>query len=264
MLVPVSGGVAALQKRNRSYPMQRAMNASIQMPQVYIFNVGLDPWKGVGGGKEWVIPARKKGTRFGGPVAVPMFNLSEIDIADGGNNMSTVTDRALAGEVDLGDRVVSVPGVVNDILGESSGSADLELYTTNGRWKGVFYSMSEEPSDEEIERAEECYREYMMMFYTEGKQRVEQNMKESENSSLRMQERKMFNRAASYLGYQPLYGQGEMKRGECPECKGSINEGANICVHCKSDITPTAIAAREKKREKEAAKLAKEEEAAEN
>jgi hypothetical protein len=35
-------------------------------------------------------------------------------------------------------------------------------------------------------------------------------------------------------------------------------------VHCKSDITPTAIAAREKKREKEAAKLAKEEEAAEN
>lgn len=261
MLVPVQGGVAALQKRNRSFPLQSAMLATLSLPSVYIFNVGLDPWKGVGGGKEWTIPAKPKNGRYSNPVEVPMLNLSEIDLADGGNNMGVVTDRALSGVVTVAGEEKQVPGVVDDIMGSISSSADLSLYTTNGKWKGVFWSMSPHPSEEEIERAEENYREYMLLVYSEGKQRVEQNMKESENASLRMQERKMFNRAANFLGYQALYGEGEMRRGVCPECRGSVNDGANICVHCKSDITASAVELRERKRQREAAKLAKEEEA---
>ncbi len=258
MLVPVSGGVAALQKRNRSYPTQSAMLKTIRMPAVFIFNVGLDPWKGVGGGREWKIPAKPKNARYSAPVVVPMLNLSEIDLADGGNNMGVVTDRALGGTVQIGDEEKHVSGVVDDILGTASSSADLSLYTTNGKWKGVFWSMNEIPSEEEIAAAEENFHEYMLLVYSEGKQRVEQNMKESENASLRMQERKMFNRAANYLGYQALYGEGEIRRGVCPECKGSVNDGATICVHCKLDITPAAVEMRERKRQKDAAKLAKE------
>jgi|HubBroStandDraft_1064217.scaffolds.fasta_scaffold09152_4 hypothetical protein len=260
MLVPVSGGVAALQKRNRSFPVQSAMLKTIDIPSVFIFNVGLDPWRGVGGGREWKIPAKPKNGRYSDPVEVPMLNLSEIDLADGGNNMGVVTDRALGGTVEIGGDLKHVSGVVDDILGTASSSADLSLYTTNGKWKGVFWSMSEIPSEEEIAAAEENFHEYMLLVYSEGKQRVEQNMKESENASLRMQERKMFNRAANYLGYQALYGEGEIRRGACPECKSSVNDGANFCPTCNLPIDPASVAARAKKRERENAKLLKEDE----
>jgi hypothetical protein len=61
MLVPVQGGVAQLQKRNRTILEQEAALSTVVIPSVYIFNVGPRVWRGVGGGKQWVVPGLPQG-----------------------------------------------------------------------------------------------------------------------------------------------------------------------------------------------------------
>src|SRR5579871_5394572 len=92
MLVPVQGGTATLGKRNRTIHDQEAAIATVGLPNVYIYNVGPREWKGVGGGKEYKIPACPKGARYSESVAIPVLVLSERDLADGGNNMDTIMD----------------------------------------------------------------------------------------------------------------------------------------------------------------------------
>jgi hypothetical protein len=254
--------VSAGDKRIRTFPMDQAMHETIDLPKIYIFNVGPEAWKGVGGGKEWTIPACKEGQRYSEPVAVPLFVLSERNNADVGGTMSTVNDPALSGTLKVGGKEMHRMGVVDDIIGTHSSSAELSMWTTCGKWKGVFWSESEEPTEEEVEQARGNLREYMLLIYSEGKQRIEQKMDEHPNATVRIQERRKFNQAAKILGYAPLYGEGELRLARCPECKEQINEGANYCKHCQQDISPTAVATRKRKRDKEAAKLAKEEEAA--
>src|ERR1700722_17633456 len=172
MLVPVMGGVAALQKRNRSIHEQEAALATVDLPSVYIFNVGLRVWTGVGGGKSWTIPACPKGRRHSDPVAIPTLCLSERDLADGGNNLDTVMDAALSGTRKIGNEVKHVMGVADDIIGKNSTSAGLDLHTTNGEWFGLFVSRTEEPSEEALEEAEAKLREMMQLIYQTGADKV--------------------------------------------------------------------------------------------
>jgi len=258
MLVPIQGGIAELQRRVRSYPNDLAVFAGLPIPKVFIFNVGPDPWKGVGANKEYTIPACPKGERYSKGIAIPLVVLSERDLADGGNNMGTVHDPALTAVREINGNPIQSTGVVDDIIGINSSSADLSLHTTNGKWRGVFFSMKEEPEEEEILLAEDCLRQYMLLVYSEGAQRIEQKMPENQDSVLRMKERKIFNNAASFLGYKPLYGEGELRLGSCPECGESVSEAANFCKHCHQAIDPASVAARAKKRDRENAKLMKE------
>jgi hypothetical protein len=68
----------------------------------------------------------------------------------------------------------------------------------------------------------------------------------------------IYNEAAEYLGYKPLYGDGDASLDSCPECKERIQAGANFCRHCQQAIDPASVVARAKKRAKEAAKLLEE------
>jgi predicted amidophosphoribosyltransferase len=47
---------------------------------------------------------------------------------------------------------------------------------------------------------------------------------------------------------------------QCPECFEDIRKGATFCKHCNLAIDPASVAARAKKRERENAKLLKDEE----
>jgi hypothetical protein len=256
----MQGTVANLQKRNRAYPLQLAALRNIPLPKIYIYSVGAEPWKGVGGGKEYKINACPKGQRYSEPIEIPMLCLSEVDLADGGNNMGVVQDTALSGTLEVNGEGVFRSGVADDIIGINSGSADLSFYTTSGKWRGAFYSQSNPPLEEEVLAAEEALRQYNLLVYAEGAQRVEQKMAENKDPVLRMKERQNFNRAAVALGYKPLYGEGEMRLGTCPECHEQIMEGANYCKHCQQAIDPATVSARAKKRQKEAAKLMKDDE----
>jgi hypothetical protein len=257
ILVPFAGGVEALGKRNRTFPAQEAALADIPIPSVYIFNVGPRPWKGVGGGREWTIPACPKGQRYSEPVRISMICLSEIDLADGGNNMGTNLDSALSGTTKVGDEERYKPGVADDIIGVNSTTAGLDLNTTNGAWFGVFASQHEVPLIEEVQEAHEKLRQMMQLIYSQGASIVEQKIPENAVGSLRMKERKLYNEAATYLGYKPLWGDGDAALVRCPECQEPIQEGANTCKHCHQAIDPASVAARAKKREREAAKLLK-------
>ena len=80
MLVPVQGGVENLQKRNRQIHMQEAGLATVELPEVYIFNVGRHEWKGIGAGKSYMIPACKAGEPYSQAVSIKSIVLSEIDM----------------------------------------------------------------------------------------------------------------------------------------------------------------------------------------
>jgi hypothetical protein len=256
MLVPVSGGVAQLQKRNRTYPQQVAMLATVPMPSVYIFSVGLREWRGVGGGRQFVIPPCPKGKRYSDPVEIPALCLSEIDLADGGNNMGTCIDSAMSGEQKIGNEVKHMMGVADDIIGIHSTVPGLELNSTNGAWFGVFVSRDEEPSDEEIEQAESNLREMMQLIYAAGAEKVGAGEKVLPN------DRKRYNEAAEYLRVAPLWGSLDHTMDQCPECGEDIRKGANVCKHCNLAIDEASVAARAKKRAKQNEQMLKDDEGA--
>jgi len=252
MLVPVQGGVASLQKRNRQILSQQAALSTVTIPSVYIFNVGPRVWRGVGGGKEWVIPACPKGDLYSRPVEIPMLCLSEIDLADGGNNMGVVIDSALSGDQKIGQDIKHSHGVADDIIGKTSTIPGLELNTTNGEWFGLFVSRDEEPSDEDIENAQSKLREMMQLIYAAGAEKVQAGEKVVPS------DRKRYNEAAEYLHVAPLWGNLDHTMDQCPECGEDIRKGARVCKHCQLPIDDASVAARAAKRAKEAAKLLKE------
>jgi hypothetical protein len=254
MLVPVSGGVAQLQKRNRQILSQQAALSTVVIPSIFIFNVGPRVWRGVGGGREWIVPACPKGQRYSEPLEVPMLNLSEVDHADGGNNLGVVIDSALSGEQKIGKEVRHVMGVADDIIGRNSTVPGLEINTTNGEWFGVFFSQDEEPEEEEIEAAEAKLREMMQLIYAQGAEKVGAGEKVIPG------DRKRYNEAAEYLRVAPLWGSLDHTMDQCPECGEDVRKGAKVCKHCQLPIDAASVAARAKKRQKEAEKLLKEEE----
>lgn len=257
MLVPIQGGVAALQKRNRTINFQKAALGRVKMGHVYIYNVGPRQWRGVGGGKEWVVPACPKGQRYSSPISIPELNLSEVDLADGGNNMGTLTEPAESGLMDIGGQEMMVAGVADDVIGLKSTTPGLELNTTNGQWFGVFASRNEEdgepvPLEEEIEEAESKLRQMAQLVYQTGSEKVGAGEKVS------IPDRHNYNWAASLLGVNPLWGNLDHTMATCPECGEDIRKGAKVCKHCGKDIDHASVAARQRKREKEAAKMLKE------
>lgn len=260
MLVPVSGGVANLQKRNRSIHQQEAQMKRITIPNVYVFNVGPRVWKGIGGGKSYTIPACPKGSLYSDPVVISALCLSEIDLADGGNNMGVVQDSGMSGSIEVAGEVQAVVGVANDVIGTNSTSPACEMNTTNGEWFGLFVSPNESPTDEELQIANSKWHQMANMIYSQGSQLVEQKMPENPILALRMQERKIYNEAASALGYKPLWGEGNMALDVCPECQEPIKPNANFCKHCQQAIDPASVSARAKKRARDAEKLMKESE----
>lgn len=249
MLVPVQGGVQNLQKRNRTILEQQAALATVEIPSVYIFNVGPRVWRGVGGGKEWIIPACPRGARYSEPVAIPSLVLSERDLADGGNNLDTVIDAALSGTRKVGNTVKHVMGVADDIIGIHSTSPGLDLHTTNGVWFGVFCSQHEEPADEEIEAAQSKLGEMMQLIYAAGSEKVQQGEK------VAMADRRIYNEAAEFLHAKPLWGNLDHTMDSCPLCGEDIRKGARVCKHCQRAIDPASVDTFFRKQEREAAQM---------
>lgn len=246
--------LGALKSRNRSIHQYKAMMAKIHIPNVYVFNVGKRPWTGVGGGRTWTIPACPEGQMYSKPIAIPMIVPSERDLADGNGSMDVIPNPALTEIQDVNGFEQQVTGVVDDLIGKSSTSPQLSLYTTNGEWFGVFYSMSEVPKDEEVLAAEDKLRQMQDLIYATGAQMVEQGQE------VKATDRLLYNEAASYLGRPFLWGNRDHRLTQCPECGEDVRQGAKVCKHCQLPIDAASVAARDKKRQREAEKMLKGEE----
>jgi hypothetical protein len=244
MLVPVQGGIANLQKRNRQIFEQEAALATVEIPNVYIFNVGPRVWKGVGGGKSYTVPACPKGRAYSEPVIISALCPSEIDLADGGNNMGVIMDAGMSGVRTVAGQSKHVVGVANDVIGTNSGAAALELNTTNGEWFGIFVTSHETPTEDELEAARDKLRQMDQLIYATGAEKVQAGEK------VAMIERPVYNGAAARLGAKALWGNLDHTKGSCPECQEDIIEGANFCKHCQQAIDPASVQARAKKRAK--------------
>lgn len=252
MLVPVQGGLATLGKRNRSIHQQEAALATVEIPKVYIFNIWKRQWRNrSAAGKSYNIPACPANREYSEPIAVPSLCPSEIDLADGGNNMGVIMDAGINGVRKLPDGTeFQVFGVANDIVGTNSSSSALDLFTTNLEWFGVFISRTPVPSDEEVLAAHDKLRQMMELIYATGAEKVQSGEK------VNMLDRPRYNEAAEYLRVKPLWGSLDHTRGSCPECQEDIIDGATFCKHCQQAIDPASVAARAKKREKANADLA--------
>lgn len=250
MFVPVKGGVQQLQKRTRSILEQQAALATVEIPSVYIFNVGPRVWKGVGGGKEWRIPACPKGEAYSEPVAVPAINLSERDIADGNNNLDVVIDAAMSGTRTIGGEEKHVMGVADDIIGKHSTSPGLDLFTTNGEWFGIFVTRNEVPTEKELEAANVKLVEMMDLIYSKGAESIEQGEK------VAPLDRKVYNQAAEILRRKPLWGSLDHTMNDCPLCGEDVRQGAVFCKHCRQPIDEASVKAFYMRQEKELADLA--------
>jgi hypothetical protein len=254
MLVPVQGGVENLQKRNRQIHMQEAGLRSVKLPEIYIFNISRREFPNrFAAGKTYTIPACKAGAKYSKPVVIKSIVLSEIDLADGGNNMGVVMNPGLSSVVDIGGEDRHVIGVANDIIGMNSTSPALGLYTTNLEWWGVFATTNVRPTDEELELANSKLRQRMELVYATGAEMVQAGQ------NVPMIDRPAYNEAAEVLGRAPFWGSNDHQLGQCPECGENIIAGAKFCKHCHQAIDPTSVATRAKKREQEAAILLKEE-----
>lgn len=255
MLVPVKGGVTDLQKRNRTIHDQTAALELVELPNVFIYNVGPRDWKGVGGGREWTVKACPEGRRYSEPTIVPMLVLSERDLADGGNNLDTVMDSAESGTRKVGGEVKTIMGVVDDIIGRRSTSPGLDILTTNGEWFGVFSSKNlnaagePEPTEEELVDAEDKLRQMADLIYAEGSEKI------ATAEQVRPIDRPRYNWAAMYLGKAPLWGNLDHKLDQCPECGEDIRAGAKVCKHCHLPIDEASVAARAKERQDAAEKV---------
>lgn len=256
MLVPVQGGIENLQKRKRQIHHQQALLKRVPNPPVYIFNVGPREWRGVGAGKSYVIKPCPPDRAYSEPTLVDSLVISEIDLADGGSNMGVIQDSGITGEIEIAGVKQMIDGVANDVVGTNSSAAGLDLNTTNGQWFGIFISLNEEPTGEELSEARGRLMQMMELIYATGSEKVQAGEK------VPMVDRPRYNQAAAYLGKKPLWGSIDHMRATCPECQEDIIEGATFCKHCQQAIDPASVAARAKKRQREAEKLLKEEEAA--
>ena len=254
MLVPVQGGVANLQKRNRQIHHQEALLKRVPNPPVYIFNVGSREWRGVGGGKSYTVKPCPPDAAYSEPTLIPSLCISEIDHADGGGSMGVVHDSGLTGEIEIAGVKQVIDGVANDVVGTNSTAAGLELNTTNGQWFGIFITVNVVPTDEELDEARGRLTQMMELIYATGSEKVQTGEK------VPMVDRPRYNEAAAYLGKKPLWGSIDHMRATCPECHEDIIEGAHFCKHCRQAIDPASVAARAAKRAKENKKLLSEEE----
>lgn len=253
MLVPVQGGVENLQRRNRQIFMQEAGLRSVTLPLVYIFNISNRKFTNrIGAGKSYTIPACPKGQRYSEPLAIPALILSEIDHADGGNNLGVVMNPAQNGIVEFGDEERKVIGVVNDIIGTDSTSPADGLFTTNLEWFGVFASSNIVPTKEELAEAHAKLRGHMELVFAQGSELVQQGL------TVPMNDRAMYNEAAEILGRNTFWGNTEHAKANCPECGENIIAGAKFCKHCRQPIDAASVAMRDKQRAEGAAQLAQE------
>ncbi len=257
MLVPVQGGVENLQKRNRQIQMQEAGLRTVKLPSIYIFNVSRREFRNrIGAGKNYTIPACQPGEEYSEALEIPNLVLSEIDLADGGNNMGVIMNPGLNGVVEIGGEERMVIGIANDIIGTNSTSPALGLYTTSLEWWGVFATLNKTPTKAELDQARSKLQQRMELVYATGAELVQAG------KNVPMIDRPLYNEAAEILGRKPFWGTLEHTRAQCPECHEDIIGGATFCKHCQQAIDPASVAARAKKRAKEAEKLLKEEEAA--
>jgi|SRR5208282_523985 len=254
MLVPVQGGVENLQKRNRQIHMQEAALRRVKLGSVSIFNVSRREFRErTVAGKSYVIPACPAGQKHSPALEIPELVLSEIDYADGGNNLGVIMNPGLGGVSEIAGEERQVIGIADDIIGKNSTSPAIGLFTTNLEWFGVFATLNEEPTDEELATANRKLRERMELVYVAGAELVQAG------TPVKPSDRVLYNEAAEILGRKPFWGSLEHTRGTCPECHEDIIDGANYCKHCQQAIDPASVAARAKKRAKEAAKLLKDE-----
>ena len=162
---------------------------------------------------------------------------------------ATCENGCVNGVVEIGGEERKVIGIVNDIIGTDSTSPACSLYTTNGEWLGVFWSHSEEPSDREVAEARAKKKQRDELIYAQGAELVQAG------TPVKPSDRVIYNEAAEALGRPQFWGSIEHTLAQCPECRENIIEGANFCKHCQQAIDPASVAARAKKRQRDAEKL---------
>lgn len=188
-----------------------------QFPPVYVFNTFNREHQIPFGGKGLkVIKACEPGEKYSEPLKLDAIEIEEYNLADGGGNMSFTAESGM--EVAL------------DLIGATKGvAAQLDLFTTNLEWWGVFVSTNEVPTVKELAQARTKLTKMMQMIFDHGKKLA------AAGPAGLAQVGPNHNLAAEFLGVVPPWStlpEVKEERIACPECGEKIMPQAKLCIHC--------------------------------
>lgn len=137
----------------------------------------------------------------------------------------------------LGEAVVCnyIHGIdlARDIIGATTSTIPTKHeFTTNLEWKGVFMSMSPEPSDAEIEKAKAKRREWLMFFVEDGDRRSLNGDGENGTGGIGRNHRN----ACHELKLKRAWANPVIPQEECPACGSAIKAGIAVCPHCTAIV----------------------------
>lgn len=192
-----------------------------QFPPVYIFNTFQREHQIPFGGKGLkIIKACEPGEKYSEPLKLDAIEIEEFNLADGAGNMSFTAEAGLE--------------VAHDLIGAKPGvAAQIDLFTTNLEWWGVFVTTNEVPTPKELSDAKKKLTRMMQMIFDAGKKLATAGpaglAQISENHNL----------AADFLGVQAPWTtvpEAKEERVSCPECGEKIMPQAKLCIHCHSRL----------------------------
>jgi hypothetical protein len=187
---------------------------------VYLFNVGPERHSVTRGGLGTkIIPPCEPGQRVSKPLEITGIYPEHRNLGE------AVVCNYIHG-IDL----------AQDILGIASTVPTNSEYTTNLEWKGVFLSMSPNPTDEQIEAAREKRKQHMLMFVADGDRRSLNGPGENGAGGIHRNHRN----AVHELKLKRAWADPVVAQEECPACGSAIKAGIAVCPHCRAILNREA------------------------
>lgn len=192
------------------------LNKRIRMPvpdvlkrtltPAFIFNTHDIEWQvNLGSLGRFIIPACEPGEQYSKPLKVDGFIADEYDLADGTGRMAWFPEEGA--------------NVAKDVVGIGSATPQLDLYTTNREWFGVFIAAGERPTKEELASAKAKLTQMMTLLLQHGDRLALQG--EKGLAQIGPMERK----AAVWLNQKRSWAVLPEKMDNCPGCGEPVRPG---------------------------------------
>ena len=184
-------------------------------PKVYIYSLHPEPLvvaKGALG--EFVIPPCEAGQKVSRPLVIHGKHAEHYDVGGPSLPINYVDGVALA----------------EDIVGVKSQDRNLQTFTSNYEWYGVFISHSPNPSDKEIAAAREKRRARNLMFVAQADNFFLQGQTKEidarhRKAAIEEKQKKSWAQAPTTLDTCPACGsQVQLNIAVCPNCTAVLNE----------------------------------------
>lgn len=174
-----------------------------ERPSLYIHNIhNMQHRAELGGLRTWIIPPCPEGQEYS-TLKIPGLIPEDYDMGDGNGNMAMAFT--------MGE------DLAKEIVGTDTAMKDLQLYTTNKEWFGVFSSRNEVPTKKELEKSREKLDAMMTLLVADGNRRAMEGNSDKPGVGVNSIG-PMHRKAVLYTGQKVSWMTPSEKYIECPGC----------------------------------------------